>query len=749
MDIVLVLGIAALLGLIPANIAKNKGHSFSLWWFYGWMLFIVAIIHVNFIEDKMKATRDRAIQPVSYVQSAPSTEIRSSQSVVSYPTVASVSSSGKRFQELYRLPSSYYLSGCPVIVDAAALLKDNQSGNVLAQIRLRNISEKPVISCKIAVKTFELNGTELQGVNKFSYLDLNAGAGETFGAKIPVYLPDPVTRRFSVSVIELVFADGLSWTSVPCEWSKFPDTSAISEHFQDDELTKQWHIEFGESSEVAPQITDGLFVCTCGAVNDANNERCYQCHRSQGEILSLFNVAVLTEKKEERIQAEFEKAEAERNVIAEAEAARKKIEEEKAQRKANSRKQIIKTLKITIPIVCIIGIIIALWPGMIKPIYDNYRAYKMAENLLNDGSYADAIQTFQNLGDYKDSSERILEAKYKRAEHYVENQEYALALSSFRELSSYSDSKDRLLSLETQIYQEAINARDNNQYRIVFDNFTLLSKYKYADAAKQLLTTHYMRGDYSVLTGDLKIAVDEYNSAKDYSDAKDKYISTSYLYACERAEERQYADAITYFKKCGNGYKDTEIRLQDAYYNRACQQLLQKDYVGAISSFANCKDYKDTAAKVLQAKYGYVVDHKNDTDTTTYNYLKDLTSARYSGAQAIYNELYAWKAIFIAINTSESDITTNKTTISKYNTWYVHFKIEGGPPNGSADLTWKTFWPDGSINSGKFQYKTYDGDTPWVNGWYETPAYGTTGKVTVTLYIAGESIGSASFTLTN
>lgn len=43
---------SGLLALIPANIAKKKGHSFGLWWFYGWMLFIVAVIHVQFIEDK-------------------------------------------------------------------------------------------------------------------------------------------------------------------------------------------------------------------------------------------------------------------------------------------------------------------------------------------------------------------------------------------------------------------------------------------------------------------------------------------------------------------------------------------------------------------------------------------------------------------------------------------------------------------------------------------------------------------------
>lgn len=37
--------IAALLGLIPAFIAQGKGHSFGAWWFYGAMLFIIALPH--------------------------------------------------------------------------------------------------------------------------------------------------------------------------------------------------------------------------------------------------------------------------------------------------------------------------------------------------------------------------------------------------------------------------------------------------------------------------------------------------------------------------------------------------------------------------------------------------------------------------------------------------------------------------------------------------------------------------------
>ena len=51
MWILIGLMIAAVLGIIPGSIARNKGYSFGLWWFYGWMLFIVAIIHVQMIPD--------------------------------------------------------------------------------------------------------------------------------------------------------------------------------------------------------------------------------------------------------------------------------------------------------------------------------------------------------------------------------------------------------------------------------------------------------------------------------------------------------------------------------------------------------------------------------------------------------------------------------------------------------------------------------------------------------------------------
>lgn len=69
MEIVLILVIAAGLGFIPASIAKNKGYSFGLWWFYGWMLFIVAIIHVSLIPNKN--AQQAPVNPTPYTPYAP------------------------------------------------------------------------------------------------------------------------------------------------------------------------------------------------------------------------------------------------------------------------------------------------------------------------------------------------------------------------------------------------------------------------------------------------------------------------------------------------------------------------------------------------------------------------------------------------------------------------------------------------------------------------------------------------------
>ena len=53
---------AAFVGLIPAAIAHGKGRSFGLWWLYGFLLFIIALIHSLVIGKDTAALDRRALR---------------------------------------------------------------------------------------------------------------------------------------------------------------------------------------------------------------------------------------------------------------------------------------------------------------------------------------------------------------------------------------------------------------------------------------------------------------------------------------------------------------------------------------------------------------------------------------------------------------------------------------------------------------------------------------------------------------
>lgn len=56
-----VLAIVILLGLIPAVIARRKGRSLALWWFYGATLFIVALPHALVLKHDLGAVEARQV----------------------------------------------------------------------------------------------------------------------------------------------------------------------------------------------------------------------------------------------------------------------------------------------------------------------------------------------------------------------------------------------------------------------------------------------------------------------------------------------------------------------------------------------------------------------------------------------------------------------------------------------------------------------------------------------------------------
>lgn len=57
-----VLIVAAVIGLLPAYIAKTKGYSFGTWWLYGALLFIVALPHALLMKPNAAALERQQLE---------------------------------------------------------------------------------------------------------------------------------------------------------------------------------------------------------------------------------------------------------------------------------------------------------------------------------------------------------------------------------------------------------------------------------------------------------------------------------------------------------------------------------------------------------------------------------------------------------------------------------------------------------------------------------------------------------------
>ena len=113
----------------------------------------------------------------------------------------------ERYTKLSSLPENLYAEGAPVIVSAGNLLKDNQTGRVLAQLKIKNIAAKPLKAATVLIHPLDAAGKPMAGDTQQKYLDLTAKTGEEFGQKTAIPLPDDSSRGLRVEVTQVVFSD--------------------------------------------------------------------------------------------------------------------------------------------------------------------------------------------------------------------------------------------------------------------------------------------------------------------------------------------------------------------------------------------------------------------------------------------------------------------------------------------------------------------------------------------------------------
>ena len=113
----------------------------------------------------------------------------------------------ERYSRLFTLSENLYATGSPVVIAAGTLLKDTQTGRIVAQLKLKSISNQEIKAVKVRLDLADTAGNSIGNSVEYDYLDLNVTRDAEFGQKNPIVIPEAKARSYNVKVTEVVFAD--------------------------------------------------------------------------------------------------------------------------------------------------------------------------------------------------------------------------------------------------------------------------------------------------------------------------------------------------------------------------------------------------------------------------------------------------------------------------------------------------------------------------------------------------------------
>ena len=343
----------------------------------------------------------------------------------------------ERYTRLFTLPPDLYTVGSPLVIAAGALLKDTQTGRVLAQLKLRSVSDQPIRAVKLRVVGYDVSEAILCR-EEHEYLDLDVRRDTLFGAKEAILLPSSSVRSFTAELLAVYYADGTSYLYEDSRWEPLPAQEDLSSRLFDGELIRQYRLDTSEKSRYVPLETRDLWLCSCGEINHPF-ECCHRCGLDLDSLKRLLDVEVLRENKKQRLLDEASEA----------------------ARRDEQRQSLAYKLKraglILIPVLLIGALLLAVYIVSSK----RDARYRSADELFAAGSYSEAAELYEALGSYRDAASKADAARdaaarvssYSRAGKLLENGRYDDAYDAYLSLGAYQDAAQ--LALEAH-YRKAL-----------------------------------------------------------------------------------------------------------------------------------------------------------------------------------------------------------------------------------------------------------------------------------------------------
>lgn len=269
--------LVAVLAFIPASIAKSKGRSFGAWYVYGFLLWIVAIIHA-------------AVLPYP-------------QNIMSQTSPNQIVNAPRKITLSQDMITDYDVN-LPMDLLWYTIQKNEISNVIYLGIKLYSFFNSPVKALKLDIHCFDAFGDPVDKSNIYHALlqDLNVIPHvETFLNFIELNGFED-TRSVKIDVTQALLQDGI--------WNNTESRSAPAGQKWTGQDLENCKLLFGENAVYKPEETEYGWNCTCGRPNSNLKVQCVRCQTKREDALKITSSLLrqLAVEKKVRIQAENEQS---------------------------------------------------------------------------------------------------------------------------------------------------------------------------------------------------------------------------------------------------------------------------------------------------------------------------------------------------------------------------------------------------------------------------------------------------------
>ena len=419
----------------------------------------------------------------------------------------------------------------------------------------------------------------------------------------------------------------------------------------------------GENAICYPSKQEEIWVCICGRPNLLAEETCVRCLRNQKEVFSNCNKTLITEyvEKKNLENANSKVTQQEENDEIAIQAENRLLKKKKRTKSLLIFSTVVLLAGATYASVFHVypyvqyqratAMVTNQQFERAKETFFSIQTYKDSQTMVKECDYllakksleADtfdslvfAYDAFVVLEDYKESAILAKEALYRQAEkhRFVKNLEEALSL--YNQVGDYKQASERV---KLVTYDIALDEMSQGEYLLAKEKFLSLAYYK--DASLHEKECGYLAGLLAIDNEQPLEAIDLLKPLDDYKESEIKLLEAYYMAGEQIYANKEYAKAADYFLLAVN-YSDAFRRATQCLYQPAVEAMEAGEYETAITKFGKILTYEDSATLQQKSKYLWA---KAKIDEGKYEEALSLLSeiSSYEGVQeAIQTCKYAY-----------------------------------------------------------------------------------------------------------